>query len=997
MIIFSGLIRQPLQSDGGFILPPPSIKIVAGGSDKGGSIDMIKSMCRAYLAILVIIAALSCSLVVLAADSSSGSEQDLQLSVQSSEFPSGTLAYSDDFSDKTSGWKRSSTAEESFAYEAGVYKITVNEPYMVSFAYIPGDLIFSNFVAEVEVAAEECQDTCQLGLDLRDNDGDFYRFLIATNGMFSFWKYQNDEWTILINWHESSALNTGNAKNVLKVVCDGDEFTLYANEILLGTCGDSSLTSGEISILAETEESGGLVASFDNLNVWDIGETGASGHTDSVIGTTNGATTGTVAGTITVRPGESIQDAIDTAAEGATIEVQSGTYYENVVVNKRLTLRGIGYPVVDAGDDGSAITLSADGITIEGFAVKNAAGIVMAGIDVGSDGNTIQDNVIENCENGILLYDSSRNDLEGNTIEDCDNHGIYLLSDCDRNNITNNKVSRSYSDGIMLFKSTRNTLTGNTVEDCDCGIYLLDSSDNKIFKNSMIDNSYSNAYDDFDSAYSDPNLWDDGSVGNYYSDLDCTDSDGDGICEMSYLIEGGTSIDRYPMASPGSVGTTVGTTSGTGAVTVTSSTSTSSSSSITSTEPGTVSTTEGARISVPAGAVPRNADGSAGTMVFSIEQDSTKTPVLQGEFVPLGSVYQLGPEGFTFDTPVEVILPIPSDVDPSSVIGVTTFNATSNQWEMIPGVVDPVARTVTIRTYHFSPYSIFGLSGSADPEAWNRANGGWIEIVNTHQYESGSYGECQGEENCRRLPVHTENGICIQGAVLDNPSIWGSWTPPTEWTILASDYHPYSAEPTTIRYWVPAGTYTLVRFLFESEVNHNPLYSPCYHARSMPAQQYRVNPGETLRFDEWGELSDSSLTCTPGGYPCGSRVKDTAVGTGDVQVTLTWHSYADIDLYVQDPNGDTVSYQYDSVPSGGQLDRDNRCSNFEMGRAENIFWPENGAPSGTYRVWVNYYSDCSDVGPVAWTVRTVVKGQAKTYSGTINEVGDDQDVTTFTV
>lgn len=72
---------------------------------------MIKSMCRAYLAILVIIAALSCSLVVLAADSSSGSEQDLQLSVQSSEVPSGTLAYSDDFSDKTSGWKRSSTAE----------------------------------------------------------------------------------------------------------------------------------------------------------------------------------------------------------------------------------------------------------------------------------------------------------------------------------------------------------------------------------------------------------------------------------------------------------------------------------------------------------------------------------------------------------------------------------------------------------------------------------------------------------------------------------------------------------------------------------------------------------------------------------------------------------------------------------------------------------------------------------------------------------------------
>lgn len=124
---------------------------------------------------------------------------------------------------------------------------------------------------------------------------------------------------------------------------------------------------------------------------------------------------------------------------------------------------------------------------------------------------------------------------------------------------------------------------------------------------------------------------------------------------------------------------------------------------------------------------------------------------------------------------------------------------------------------------------------------------------------------------------------------------------------------------------------------------------------------------------------------------------DTSLGTGDVQATLIWHSSADIDLYVQDPYGDTVSYQSDSVPSGGRLDRDNQCANFEMGRPENIFWPENGAPSGTYKVWVNYYSDCNDVGPVAWTVRTLVKGQTKTYSGTINEEGDDQDVTTFRV
>jgi len=61
-----------------------------------------------------------------------------------------------------------------------------------------------------------------------------------------------------------------------------------------------------------------------------------------------------------------IQGAIDFATAGDTIEVHTGTYYENVNVNKRLILRGIGMPVVDAGGNGSAITLGANGIVLEG-------------------------------------------------------------------------------------------------------------------------------------------------------------------------------------------------------------------------------------------------------------------------------------------------------------------------------------------------------------------------------------------------------------------------------------------------------------------------------------------------------------------------------------------------------------------------------------------------------------------------------------------------------
>jgi nitrous oxidase accessory protein NosD len=70
-----------------------------------------------------------------------------------------------------------------------------------------------------------------------------------------------------------------------------------------------------------------------------------------------------------------IQDAINNASDGDTILVYSGIYYENVVVDKSVTLKGIGYPVVDANGSDSAITLTADGITLVGFNATNSSSL----------------------------------------------------------------------------------------------------------------------------------------------------------------------------------------------------------------------------------------------------------------------------------------------------------------------------------------------------------------------------------------------------------------------------------------------------------------------------------------------------------------------------------------------------------------------------------------------------------------------------------------------
>jgi hypothetical protein len=118
---------------------------------------------------------------------------------------------------------------------------------------------------------------------------------------------------------------------------------------------------------------------------------------------------------------------------------------------------------------------------------------------------------------------------------------------------------------------------------------------------------------------------------------------------------------------------------------------------------------------------------------------------------------------------------------------------------------------------------------------------------------------------------------------------------------------------------------------------------------------------------------DASFRIVGGNLP--PMTATPVLGTGAVQVTLNWDNQADMDLSVVEPNGQTISYGNRQSSTGGQLDVD---SNYPCGSnlfsVENIFWPTTGAPSGTYRVMVNEYSQCDD-GAANWTLTVRVNGQ----------------------
>ncbi|MFH1830254.1 MAG: hypothetical protein ABH871_05720 [Pseudomonadota bacterium] len=119
-------------------------------------------------------------------------------------------------------------------------------------------------------------------------------------------------------------------------------------------------------------------------------------------------------------------------------------------------------------------------------------------------------------------------------------------------------------------------------------------------------------------------------------------------------------------------------------------------------------------------------------------------------------------------------------------------------------------------------------------------------------------------------------------------------------------------------------------------------------------------------------------------------------GGGAVQVTLSWSEQVDIDLYVTDPDGETIYYGHTTSASGGLLDHDDRDGGTTAEpAAENIYWL-SGAPTGTYTVEVDYYSSS---GP-ATTYEIVISVDgtiiADPYTGTLTSSDPKTLVTTFT-
>ena len=226
---------------------------------------------------------------------------------------------------------------------------------------------------------------------------------------------------------------------------------------------------------------------------------------------------------IYVDDGESIQDSIDEATNGDTIQINSSTYEENIDINKAITITAENKEntvIIGKNSNEDTIIISSSNVVISNLKIKThpsaSANLPAIYLDH-TDNCIIRDCIIEDSKTGIWILSSDANTIENNIIKDNDDDGIQITT-----------------------SSSGNTITSNIIQNNNLrGIYIDDgSSSNTIYKNTFINNN-PNA-----KNYG-SNTWYSGQKGNTWDDYNDYDSDDDGIGDNPYSKNGVSYL--YPL------------------------------------------------------------------------------------------------------------------------------------------------------------------------------------------------------------------------------------------------------------------------------------------------------------------------------------------------------------------------------------------------------------------------------------------------------------------
>ena len=193
-----------------------------------------------------------------------------------------------------------------------------------------------------------------------------------------------------------------------------------------------------------------------------------------------------------------IAETLAQAADGDTLRLASGTYSENVVLDRPVVLDGGGVATISGNGTGSVITVTGDEVTITGLTIIGSGSdhqTIDSGIKLTKTAAAPQivDNILLGNLYGIDAHGAKNSLISGNQIEGRQDHhmnargnGIYVWNA--PGTIVENNTVRWGRDGIFVNSSKNNIFRNNTFRDLRFAVHYMYADNSEVSGNVSIGN-----------------------------------------------------------------------------------------------------------------------------------------------------------------------------------------------------------------------------------------------------------------------------------------------------------------------------------------------------------------------------------------------------------------------------------------------------------------------------------------------------------------------------
>lgn len=398
--------------------------------------------------------------------------------------------------------------------------------------------------------------------------------------------------------------------------------------------------------------------------------------------------------------------------------------------------------------------------------------------------------------------------------------------------------------------------------------------------------------------------------------------------------------------------------------------------SITSADQGNMSF-DGFRLLFPVGSVPHQQNGTAGTVVFSMNSSSSLPSglvSLPSGFSQVGKFLQAGPDNFVFSSTIKIFMPAGSESSTSG-LGILGYFPEENGWKIIPSNI----KTDSTTGAHYLVIDVLKL--------------GYFVMARGSLFDNPQFSPQGGVQWCNNDGL-TFVILTVKSVIFAEPEVAGLIAGGMVGRTFISPNIPGMPFPSDYcRGIVPLGTYEFwvsFRTWNSDDIQTYSLPVPVTVSSSLHwplGWVYTDGDGWTI----FGCQLPAGGTMLPG-RPTAWPPASVPYGSGTVQATLTWNNSsgteADMDLHLYGPNNIHVYWQ-NPTSTNFSLDRDWQSADGDA--VENIFSTTTTIPSGTYRINVAHFSGAAK----SFNCRVVVNGSVTNYSGNLQDAS--VDVRTFTV